>query len=376
MPSSPFLKPRLVGGRFESHDIPLEFLRDWAVFEELVLEVAKWRFFEANPGRQRSPRGFFQGVSLRLSTVEEGSAIPVIVLSIASSVAPMLFGSDVQGYLEESREAIVSAINAAELNKSAADHLPENCLGYFQVFGRSLRDGEAIEFDTGTNSARLTTESRRRLLAAAKDAIVTDRMVIVGTIPEADQEKGTFNIQLADESRFPCKELVRHQKEILEAFNGYKAGVRVRLRGVARYTAGGEFQGVDEVTSASIVDPLDVLSRIEELGQLKDGWFDGQGKAPPPNGLSWFAGVFDDTYSERLALPHVYPTVAGGLRGEWSVGSREISLEVDLKGRTGEWHELDVNTDEENGRSLSLDLPAHWKWMMERLGELGALRND
>ena len=38
--SIPFLSPRLVGERFVGHAIPLELLKDLAVVEEMIIEVA------------------------------------------------------------------------------------------------------------------------------------------------------------------------------------------------------------------------------------------------------------------------------------------------------------------------------------------------
>ena len=67
-----FLRPRLVGKRFEGHSIPLELLGDLAVLEAMVIEVAKWRYLQDNPNRKRSPRKFTEGISLTLTSVEQG----------------------------------------------------------------------------------------------------------------------------------------------------------------------------------------------------------------------------------------------------------------------------------------------------------------
>jgi len=125
-----YLRPRLVGERFAGHSIPLEFLKDLAVIEEMVIEVAKWRFRQAYPDRKRSPRGFTDGVSLRLSAVEDGSAVPVISLVMAGGT---LFPPENQLYFVEARDAIVGAIAAAGSANPATilEHLPERTLSYF-----------------------------------------------------------------------------------------------------------------------------------------------------------------------------------------------------------------------------------------------------
>jgi len=62
-----FLKPKLIGPRFEEHAIPLEILKDLAALEEMIIEVAKWKLLQEHPDRKRVPRGFTQGIELRLT---------------------------------------------------------------------------------------------------------------------------------------------------------------------------------------------------------------------------------------------------------------------------------------------------------------------
>ena len=75
MSTESFLRLRLLGMRFDDHGVPLELLKDIAVLEEMVVEVAKLKFLKENASRQRSPRGFAKGASLKLTTIEKGSAI-------------------------------------------------------------------------------------------------------------------------------------------------------------------------------------------------------------------------------------------------------------------------------------------------------------
>ena len=63
-----FLKPRLVGERFNAHSIPVEVLKDWAAFEGLIVEAARWLYLQENPRRTRTPRGFAQSFTRRTVT--------------------------------------------------------------------------------------------------------------------------------------------------------------------------------------------------------------------------------------------------------------------------------------------------------------------
>jgi hypothetical protein len=117
---------------------------------------------------------------------------------------------------------------------------------------------------------------------------------------------------------------------------------------------------------------VDIASRLDELKKLKDGWLDGAGRAPSHEGLDWLARVLKDRYSKSLPLPYAYPVPDGGIQLEWSIKRLEISLEVDLESRTGDWHSLDLNTHEEEQSELNLSDDADWTWIMTRLTVAGA----
>ncbi len=141
MNSEPFLKPRLTGSRFDGGVIPLEVLGDLAVLEAMVVEVAKWKYREANPARKRVPRRFAEGMTLRLAGIEDGSARPLIGLFVAAST---LLPTAAQHYFEEARSAIIGAIGAAEQGTEITAFLPRKLLGYFDRFGRSLKRGKPL----------------------------------------------------------------------------------------------------------------------------------------------------------------------------------------------------------------------------------------
>jgi hypothetical protein len=116
-----------------------------------------------------------------------------------------------------------------------------------------------------------------------------------------------------------------------------------------------------------MADPLDIPARFEKLKRLKNRWLDGTGRAPSHEGLDWLARVLKDRYPSSLPLPYAYPLPEGGIQLEWSIKRREISLEVDFDSRSGEWHSLDLETDQEEQRELDLTNDADWSWLITRL---------
>lgn len=366
----PFLKPRLVGERFQGGAIPLEVLKDFAVLEEMIVEVAKWAYLKDHPERKRSPRGFTSGISLKITAVKEGSAVPVITLFTASAG---LFPEQNQIYFERARDHIVNAIDAAAHNEPITVHLPESLLGYFDRIGRSLREAESIEFDPGNpgRPARLTRMTRRRLLLASGHVQeVAEEVALRGTIPEADQDSMSFTLQVINGPKVRATAGSQHLQTIIDAFNGYRAGTRVLLQGVARYNRSNRLQSIESVEHVSILEPNDIAARLDEFRGLKSGWLNGRGVPLPSEGLDWLSRSFDVHYPDHLPLPYLYPTAEGGVRVEWSFRPYDISMEVSLDSHRAEWHSLDLSTDREEVKELELNHSEDWGWVARQVQQI------
>ena len=367
MSTTPFLRPRLTGARFIGGAIPLEFLKDLAVLEEMIIEVAKAEFIKDHPDRKRSPRGFTEGLEIKLMAIENGSAIPVI--SLVTAIATLL-PSTSQTYFERARDSIVGAIYAAENRQSIIEYLPEKTLGYFDRFGRSLRDNEAIEFtiSNGQGLARLTKETRRSLLLASpKVTELTDEFAARGAVPEVDQDDMSFELQLVDGRKVKAPLANHYSDTVIEAFNGYKSGTRIVLQGVGRFNRNERLVGFDSIEHVSILETLDVPARLEEIALLRDGWLEGGGRAPLRNEMLWLSQAFTLRYPADLPLPYIYPTPEGGVQMEWALGKTEITLEIGFDSHAGNWHSLNLETDDESERHLALDSAEDWTWLAQQI---------
>lgn len=121
--------------------------------------------------------------------------------------------------------------------------------------------------------------------------------------------------------------------------------------------------------------PKLIDSRLDELRALKDGWLEGEGKAPSQEGLVWLSETLTDFFPDDLPLPRLYPTPAGGVQAEWPFGDAEAILEIDVSTRTGRWHYFDPDTDEESEKQVTLDESLEWEWLtceIRRLAEAAA----
>ena len=174
----------------------------------------------------------------------------------------------------------------------------------------------------------------------------------------------TFELQVINGPRVVAPIAGQHLPTVMEAFNGYKQGVRVLLQGIGRYNRYDRLQGIETIEHLSLLDVNDIAARLEEFKALRHGWLDGKkGFAPDKTGLDWLAEMFQRNYPDELTPPYLYPTAEGGVQAEWSVNGWEISLEIDLYQQQGQWHALDMSNEQEEEKTLNLTEPADWQWL-------------
>ena len=373
------MAPRLVGGRFEDTEVPLEFLKDLAVLQEMVIEAARDAYMAAHPGRRRCPANFAQGVELRLTGIRGGSVVPQINLRRPHQ-PPLPFGSDEsETYFARARDNIIAAIGAAERGDSATDHLSPHTLGYFDRFGRGLRDGEEMVFSIHGSSGdqvRLTRHVRERLVRESGSVQEAQRTSIFGRIPEADQDKETFEIQDVSGRKIKAPLSPEWHPQVVHAFAKYHAQGWARFEGDAVIGPHGRALRFENMTGITLLDPLDLDLQFAELAALKDGWLDGQGRALPSSELERLRSAFANNYPEGIPPPHLYPTESGGVQAEWTLGETDVELEVDLHTHRGQWSELGQGSDLTGERMLDLTQSADWELMVARIRTLSPDPHD
>ena len=350
MNNQDFLKPRLQGKRFQHHSLPLELLKDLAALEEMVMEVAKHEFFVAHQDRERIPRGFSKGLELHLSGIEEGSVIPVITLAFASFFSPQ----DVE-YFNKAKAKIIAAIAAAE--QGTKQVLPPDLLKYFDRFGRSLLSDESMVFDLPNGqSAALTPQVRDSLLRASEAKTWTEAITLKGRIPKVDQARGSFGLELVDGTNLKAPMDEQHLNIVLEASYGYRkgTGVLVAIQAVVERDRAGRKTAIQSVEHITLLNPLDIETRLQELALLKNGWLDGKGKELDQKALQLLAHTFDEQFSPDLPLPYLYPTPEGGIQAEWTLGNWEVSLEISLPDLSAEYQTVNINSGESRELQISL----------------------
>ena len=125
-----------------------------------------------------------------------------------------------------------------------------------------------------------------------------------------------------------------------------------------------------------LLDTLHVPTRLEEFKKIEHGWLDGEGIAPSHEGLDWLIGAFASHFPNEAMLPRTYPTEDGRVRMEWSIKNNAMILEIDLTTHTGDWLWFDRNSSDDHERSLDLDKPLSWKWLVSEVKDKEVLGGE
>ena len=342
MPPPVFAAPQFVGERFESHTLPVSVASDLLAYQSLLIDVAKHLYLQEHPERQRVPKGFAD-VHLDISSLEAGSVKIVLRLVSAAAIAagaqlplPDVAGAEIR-YFCEARDVIAECVAGALPEK-----LPKRMLVHFNRIGRSLKDGEAMLFDVSTNGAvaKLTPERRRQLVLAAGGQSYEKEIELSGYISEADWDKSTIRLHLDDDSSVVVPITKEFHDEVRASWG--KRRNRVFIRGVALYDSMERLQKFLELEPIDVARNYDVSAIFDEMEQLQDGWFNGEGKAPDKSRLQQFSALMAAHFPEDLPLPVAVPTPEGNLLLEWQ-GRGSPSVDVDLATMQAYFHAFDGN---------------------------------
>ncbi len=124
---------------------------------------------------------------------------------------------------------------------------------------------------------------------------------------------------------------------------------------------------IDSIESSVALDHMHIQARLEEIRLFKQGWLDGEGEPFDPTGMNWLDASVREHYSTELPSPRIYPSLRGQILFEWKIDSRAASLEIDLENRTGYWHVLDTETQQDSDECIDLATADGWGTLARRL---------
>jgi len=338
MTKEPFIQPRFVGPRFEAHTLPLSAAKDLAAYEELVLELAKHLFRQKQQDRVRVPKGFASGFSLHLEKIEDGSARPALVAMLAGA---QLFSS-LPAEITEAKE-LVNAVIATEAGQPFPSSFPKDLYSYFNRIGRSLEDGEQIEWapDSPTNKTALTPTKRKRLVLAHRETYEAE-VRIVGLIEELDAKKRTGTLRTLDGEAIAFVFDDPFFADLKEALGNQV--IHARIKGIGVFDVNDRLGSITEIDQLESLPHYKLVSSIEALAGLPKGWLEGHGIPPKAEDLNWLAAEVAKSFPESLEHPCVAPSEEGHVILEWIRPHARIELEANFSEKKLELYATNLAT--------------------------------
>ena len=335
-----FIQPRFVGKRFEGHTLPLAVARDLAAYEDLVLELAKHLVRQKQLDRIRIPKGFANDFSLHFEKIEEGSTRPALVAII---VGAQLFPF-VPAEITEAKN-LINAVIATPAGHVLPADFPKELYSYFNRIGRSLKEGESIEWapESLSNKAVLTPQKRIYLASAHRESYEAEAD-IVGSIEALDAKKktGTLRIGKNDGVNFVFDDpFFADLKEALGS-----STISARIKGVGMFDVNKRLTSIIEIEQLECLTHYALTSKLDALASLSDGWLEGRGIAPTSDNLNRLANEIAQYFPTNLDYPSVAPTEDGNVIFEWIRPKARIELEVNFADQSIELYATNVLSDE------------------------------
>ncbi|MBD0838868.1 hypothetical protein [Streptomyces sp. TRM68416] len=349
---------RLRGGRYEQQGLPVEVLAEFARYERLVIDVARGLWKQRHAARQRVPRGFASSFSLRLSDIQPGSVVPV--LERATNDSDALFDDIDTSIFDEARLLIQDTLRSIQSGAGIPRTFPPHALREFSRFGRSLQDGEFIEFDGGSPSAAIYSQPVRRLIhEQARLERFEIETLATGQVVSVDAEKGTFGFRLTGgksiPGRFSSDDLVPDLRQYLDRST---MAPTVAVNVVAIQSIIGETIEIQDVLSIEPVLPAEWSERLVELQTLENGWLDGVGKEVSRKLLREVESLLLEFLDAQVERPYIFPTEEGGVQLEWPFTRGEVTVIV-LPDDKVEAYAFSKEEDQESENLL------HWRQLEE-----------
>jgi hypothetical protein len=334
-----FIQPRFVGPRFEEHTLPLSAAKDLAAYEELVLELAKHLFREKQTDRVRLPKGFASDFSLHIEKIEPGSAKPALVAMVLGS---QLFAS-LPAEIIEAKD-LINAVMATNDGQAFPANFPKDFYSYFNRIGRSLKEGEKIEWTPDLANKTVLTPANRIRLARAHRETYEAEADVVGLVEELDAKKKTGILRTQSKEAIAFVFGDPFFADLKNALGN--SVVHARLKGVGVFDVNDRLGSIIEIDQLECLPHFGLVSKIDALSSLADGWLEGNGVAPSSANITWLTDEVAKYYPEALEYPSVAPTEDGHVVFEWIRPQARVELEVNFDSQKLELYATNLATNQ------------------------------
>jgi hypothetical protein len=242
---------RFEGPRFKDHGLDVDVLPELVAYKRLLQETAKEIWRSHHPGRQRLPKNFDAGISLKFFELQSGSTGVPLFREIAPGQVPLpLFEHELDQAVMVLEDAIAAA---GATSKFAPSDLPRSVIPLFEQFGQTLRLDECIQISHGSGLTPVRYDQQVKHFIRLWSALVySDDLNLIGEVRGTDLDGQKFFLRLQDGRKVPGRFQSEQEPLILEALSDHLSR-RLRIVGKGHF--------LDDGTLDQIVD----VDRVELL---------------------------------------------------------------------------------------------------------------
>ncbi|UZN02836.1 hypothetical protein [Cellulomonas sp. S1-8] len=342
---------RLTGERFEAEGMPADAAVELKSLAELLFQLARQTWLDEHPGRQRVPPAFDDLFDLRLVSIGEGSAVPQLVLHVPAGFDPMDDGDDMLPAMHRAPAMLVKALETARDDFTVPATFPSREVGRLARIGKSLGENESIHIGVPRPDAEAApapspievTSEVRETLALIDMAFRADPepepTVLEGVVTEFDSGEQSFHLRVIGRPGLTRCQLVAGDTTLARAVIDVLAedGVTapdVRVQGWAVAVGSGRVKVLHQVTDVEVVRTTEekaLMTRLDELTALTDGWWGPSSRAVVPGVAEATRGVLPGL--ARLSTPPlIVPQPDGSVVIESEVAGSHLTAAIEEDG--------------------------------------------
>ncbi|WP_432524206.1 hypothetical protein [Kineococcus sp. SYSU DK006] len=328
----------LEGEQFEGEGLPVGSAREVGFFRDVILELARAAWLDANPDRTYVPRGFERGFDLRLVVIRPGSARIGMRLPRAANRDEAEW-SDWQSAYGTGLDSLTDAVTTVAETGGLPPRFPVRAVAPFKRLGSTLNEDGRLVFGSPTNAVRRAQIDRsvRTLLQEIDEVVPPEQPTeasLTGVITEFDGDAQSFQIRTDDKLLHTCS--IEHGNvRIAQEIHRYVAHDGITAPDV---TVTGETTQPDaarvqlfNVRDLQIVRSLAekaVVARLQTIAALEPGW-NGPGSFVPAEDVRQRVEHLAPTIV-TLGIPvKIVPNDDGAIVLEWRRGAVECTAAIE-----------------------------------------------
>lgn len=339
---------RYVGRRFSRARLPLDVLGDLPALRDLIAALAKQDFRLKHPDRKRVPQGFDKSISFALTSIKEGSAIPIFTLDheAAQQNLPNI-GDGMTEMVERAFDRVGEIFDNAA-NDIFPHALSQDAIYALSKLGANIQNDESIEF-TGTTGAdgkvvSLDAFRRKKLLTHVRETYTVE-FEAVGKLTGIDASHNTIQVQTEKYG-----ELKLHLVDVsmpAEQFDG-NIGALIEFSLSIALDAHDDLKDIEKVHSVDLVRPYDedvmrCVTRLQEIAKVEKGWLGEQQGEQVVHLAGMRATQLVFMRADLAKIFRIFPTEDGGISLEFTKDGWDFAVEISPDGS------LEIDASSKNG---------------------------